>query len=408
MTHKKEFCIGVLKETKTPPDRRVLFTPRVAKLFTEEYPDYKLLIQSSDLRCFKDEEYSKLGINVVKDISQCDVLLGVKEVHIPELLPNKQYHFFSHTHKKQSYNRPLLQQMVKDKITMVDHECLTYPNGARVVAFGRWAGIVGAYNGLIALGKRTGSFELKRAKDCFDLNDMLKEVEKVELPKNCKILITGMGRVAGGAIETLAPLGIKNVKSRDFLAKEFDEPVICQIDADEYVEHKNGTWISFPHFFNNPKEYKSIFKAYSKAADLWIPCHFWDQNSPKFLASEDYLENDFRIKIIADVSCDIADPIPSTVRASTIAEPFYGYDPKTGKESEAFDNDNVTVMAVDNLPGELPRDASEDFSQVFLEEIMPSIIGDDDKEIIKRATICTNGKLTSEFAYLQNFLEGKE
>jgi len=404
----KHSCIGVLKETKTPPDRRVLLTPRIAKLFTEKYPNIKLLIQSSDLRCFKDEEYTSLGLDVVNDISKCDVLLGVKEVDIPKLIPDKQYHFFSHTHKKQSYNRPLLQNMVKNRITMVDHECLTYPNGARVVAFGRWAGIVGAYNGLIALGKRLGTFELKRAKDCFDLNDMLKEVKKVKLPKNYKILITGMGRVAGGAIETLAPLKIKKVKSVDFLTREFDEPVLCQIDADEYVEHQDGTWISFPHFFNNPKEYKSIFKPYTKASDLWIPCHFWDQNSPKFLAHQDYLEKDFRIKIIADVSCDIADPIPSTLRASTIADPFYGYNPNTQKESEAFDNNNITVMAVDNLPGELPRDASEDFSQVFLEEVIPSIIEEDDKEIIKRATICSNGKLTKEYEYLQDFLEGKE
>jgi alanine dehydrogenase len=404
---KQDLCIGILRETKNPPDRRVIFSPQTALKFTQKYPNTKLLIQSSKIRCFSDNEYTNLGLTVTDDLSKCNILLGVKEVHIPNLIDNKQYHFFSHTHKKQKYNRPLLQKFIAQNITMVDHECLTYPNGMRVVAFGRWAGIVGAYNGLIAIGKRLGTFNLKRAKDCFDMNEMLEEVKKVILPDNYKILITGMGRVAKGALETLSPLGLKNVKSSDFLEKEFNEPVFCQIDADEYVEHKNGSWISFPHFFNNPQEYSSIFKPYSKATDLWIPCHFWDQASPKFLQPDDYIEEDFRIRIIADVSCDIANPIPSTLRPSTIAEPFYGYNPKTKNEGDAFDNNNVTVMAVDNCPGELPRDASEDFGNIFLEEIIPSIFNGDQNGIIDRATICSEGKLTSKFKYLQDFLDGK-
>lgn len=409
MATKQSLCIGILKETKTPPDYRVLFSPKTALEFTKLYPDVKLIIQSSDLRCFKDEEYAKLGLEVKNDLSNCDILMGVKEVHIPKLIPNKQYHFFSHTHKKQSYNLPLLKKLVEGNNTIVDHECLTFANGSRVVAYGRWAGIVGAYNGLIAIGKKLGIYDIKRAIDCFDMSEMLEEVKKVKLPNNYKILITGKGRVAGGAMETLAPLGLRNVNAKDFIEKTFSEPVVCQIDANEYVEHKDGNWIDFPHFFNNPKEYNSSFKKYSRVTDTWIPCHFWDQNSPKFLTADDYKANDFKIRIIADVSCDIADPIPSTLRPSTIAKPFYAYDHKTGMESDdTFSTKNVTVMAVDNCPGELPRDASEDFGNIFLNKVIPSVIGDDSERIIERASICSNGKLCNSYKYLQDFLEGKE
>ncbi|HKK67516.1 MAG TPA: NAD(P)-dependent oxidoreductase, partial [Bacteroidales bacterium] len=320
--------VGVLKETKTPPDRRVVLTPVQVMKVKEQFPHVEVVVQPSDLRCFKDEEYERLGITMQKDLSDCDILMGVKEVDIPTLIPGKKYLFFSHTHKKQDYNRPLLQAMVKNNIQMIDHECLTDDHGLRLVAFGRWAGIVGAYNGLIAWGKRSGDYDLTRAKDCFDMQEMLHEAERVIFPPRFKILITGGGRVASGAMETLEPLNLYNVSPEEFLNETFDEPAVCQIDADQYVELNEGGWKSFPHFFDNPQEYKSTFKRYSKVADMWIASHFWDQNSPAFLKPEDYKEEDFKLKVIADVSCDIKEPIPSTLRASTIADPFYGYNPE--------------------------------------------------------------------------------
>lgn len=402
--------VGVLKETKTPPDRRVVLTPVQVMRVKEQFPHVDIVVQPSNLRCYKDEEYERLGIIMQEDLSDCDILMGVKEVDIPTLIPEKKYLFFSHTHKKQDYNRELLQALVNNNIQMIDHECLTDDHGVRLVAFGRWAGIVGAYNGLIAWGKRTGDYDLIRAKDCFDMQEMLHEAESAILPPRFKILITGGGRVAGGALETLEPLNLYHVSPEEFLNESFDEPVVCQIDADQYVELKTGGWKSFPHFFENPQEYKSTFKPYSKVADMWIPCHFWDPNSPAFLKAEDYREDDFSIKVIADVSCDIKDPIPSTLRASTIADPFYGYNPKTEEESDAFEKDNVTVMAVDNLPGELPRDASEDFGNTLIERVFTYLFDTDkpDNDVIMRASICKDGELTDDYKYLQDFLEGKE
>ncbi len=277
----------------------------------------------------------------------------------------------------------------------------------RLVAYGKWAGIVGAYNGLIAYGRKTGAYQLKRAKDCFDFEEMKKEVEKVKMPA-VKILITGKGRVGKGALETLQPLNFKEVSPEDFLTKEFDEPVVCTIDADRYPKRKDGQSFDFKHFFANPKEYESTFEPYTKVTDIYIACHFWDQNSPKFMLEEDYKKNDFKISIIADVSCDIADPIPSTLRPSTIADPFYGYNPFNGQEDEPWKKGNITVMAVDNLPGELPRDASVEFGKGLIEKVYPSLFGEDSQGIIKRATIVENSGLAERYSYLQDFLDGKE
>ncbi len=402
----KIFKIGLLKETKVPIDRRVPLTPRHSVEMLEKYPEFDLVAQKSDIRCFSDSEYIEAGIPVKDDVSDCDLLAGVKEVAVDTLIPEKTYLFFSHTGKKQPHNRRLLQEIVRNKITLIDYEYLTDRNDMRLVAFGRFAGIVGAYNGLLGYGIRTGRYELKRAYKCHDLKEMMGELHKVSLPP-VKILITGGGRVAKGALETLAPLNLRMVKPGEFLNETFDEPVICQAEPWHYVKRKDGDEFDLQHFFYYPEEYESTFKPYVKVTDLFIPCHYWDPRSPVFLREEDYRDPGFRISVIADISCDICEPIASTIRASTIEEPFYGYNPETGGEGDPFDQKNVTVMAVDNLPGELPRDASEEFSEKLIESILPAIIDDRDG-IIERATIVNKGMLTQRFGYLQDYLEGKE
>ncbi|OFY21251.1 MAG: hypothetical protein A2W98_14800 [Bacteroidetes bacterium GWF2_33_38] len=398
---------GVLKETKNPPDRRVAVTPEQCIEIQNRFPNVEIFIQRSELRCFKDHEYENLGLKLVDSLEHCDVLIGVKEVSIPTLIEGKTYIFFSHTAKKQSYNRKLLQEILTKKITLLDYEYFTDINKNRLVAFGKWAGIVGSYNALIAYGKRNKLFELKRAKDCFDFNELKQHVTEINLPA-IKILISGGGRVAKGAMETLSLLNLKKVSPSDFLTKTFNEPVICQIDADVYTKRKDGSAFDFQHFFKNPRMYESSFKPYTKVADIYIAAHFWDNNSPAFITKQDYIETDFNIKIIADVSCDIIDPIASTLRPSTIAEPFYGYNSATGSEGDAWDDNNITVMSIDNLPGELPRNASVEFGTGLIEKVYPSLFGEDTNGIIERATIAKNGKLGNHFVYLQNFVDEKE
>lgn len=399
--------IGILRETKTPQDTRVPLSPAHCRAILNTYSNIELYVQPSDFRAFTDDEYLKEGITLKEDLSGCDVLLGVKEVKIPNLIPDKTYFFFSHTAKKQPYNRGLLQAVIEKGIRLVDYEYLKSDANVRVVAFGRWAGVVGAYNGLKAYGKREGSFDLKPAWKCHDSNELLKELAKIKL-NNIKLVITGGGRVARGAEESLSAVGIQKVSPQKFLNEDFKEPVYTLLEPEDYVKRLDGQKFDLQHFFNFPDAYQSIFLPYTKVADIYIPCHFWDPHSPVFMTKQDLKAPDFSIKVIADVSCDIDGPIPSTIRPSTIADPVYGYNPKTGSEDEAFASGNITVMAVDNLPGELPRDASQDFGNNLLKEVIPYLLGAKEGRIIERASIAKNGALTKEFSYLNDYLLGLE
>jgi saccharopine dehydrogenase (NAD+, L-lysine-forming) len=399
--------IGILRETKKPPDKRVPLTPDQCLGIIQKYPNVQIYIQPDGYRAITNDEYNAVGIPLKEDLSDCDILLGVKEVSLETLLPEKTYLFFSHTAKKQPYNRVLLQEILKKKITLVDYEYLTSNDGVRLVAFGRWAGVVGAYNGLRAYGKRYQRFDLKPAWQCRDKKEMFGELGKVK-PGKIKILITGGGRVAQGAMETLIAAGIKKVTHDDFLSKEFKEAVYAKIDPWNYVKRLDGQKFELLHFFNFPEEYETTFLPFTKVSDLYIACHFWDPRSPVFMTKEDMRRSDFRIKVIADVSCDINGPIPSTLRPSSIVSPFYGYDPVSESESEAFSHKNITVMAVDNLPGELPRDASRDFGERLSEEVIPYLIDNQENRIIKKASITRNGHLTEDFLYLEDYVKGLE
>jgi len=399
--------IGILRETKNPPDKRVALTPENCVSIMKNNPGVKVVVQPDEYRAITNEEYKQAGIGLKEDLRDCDILMGVKEVSIPTLIPEKTYLFFSHTAKKQPYNRSLLQEILKKKITLIDYEYLTTDDNVRVVAFGRWAGVVGAYNGLRAYGIRYQRFSLKPAWQCRDKQELFLELSKVNTAK-IKILITGGGRVAQGAMETLSAAGLKKVAHNDFLSKNFSEAVYTNIDPWNYVKRLDGQPFDLLHFFNFPEEYETTFLPYTKVSDLYIACHFWDPRSPVFMTNKDMIADDFRIKIIADVSCDINGPIPSTIRASTIASPFYGYDPFGETESEPFDQNNITVMAVDNLPGELPRDASADFGKRLSEEVIFHLIENSGSKMIERACITKDGELTPSFNFLEDYVKGIE
>ena len=395
---------GILKETKTPPDKRVVLPPQQVLDFQKKFPEAEIVVQPSDIRAYKDEEYLALGIKMQEDLSDCDVLIGVKEVKIDKLIPGKKYFFFSHTAKKQEYNKPLLKALLEKNIQLIDHEYLTNKEGQRLVAFGRWAGIVGAYNALYTFGKRTKLFNLKRAYKCHDMDEFFGELMHIKLPP-IKILISGGGRVAHGAMETLSPLAIRKISPKKFLTQDFDYPVYTQIDPWDYTERKDGLDWDLEHFFKHPEDYKSTFKPYTKAADVYIACHYWDPKSPRFFTLKDMQEPDFKMKIIADVSCDINGPIPSTIKASTIENPIFGFNPQTGKEDQNIFGENIiSVMSVDNLPGEAPRNSSIDFGTGLIEKVFPSLFNNDKDGIIERASITINGKLGKHFNYLKDWV----
>ena len=397
---------AIIKERKNPPDRRVVFSPEHLAQARAQFPDAKFIVESSDIRIFSDDAYRKLGFEVTDDVSHADVMIGVKEVPIEHLIPNKKYFFFSHTIKKQPYNRKLLVAMLEKNIEMFDHETIVRKSGARLIGFGRYAGLVGAYNGFRALGLRDNLFSLPKVETLADLDDVKSELDKITIP-NIKILLSGTGKVAHGAKEILDHLGIKEVSDALYLTSQFTEPVYCMVDVMEYSKRSDGKVGDKYKFYKDPSGYESNFMPYAKETDYFIAGHFYGNNAPYLFTREDAKHPDFRINMVADISCDIDGPVASTIRPSTIEDPFYGYDPKTEKEVAFNAKNAITVMAVDNLPCELPKDASEGFGETFLEHVIPAFFNNDEREILKRAKITEHGQLTKRFSYLQDYVDGK-
>ena len=398
---------GIIRERKNPPDRRVVLSPSACQNVLSKFPKAKIEVETSPIRVFTDEEYRAKGITVVHDISSCDVLLGVKEVPIDALVPNKKYFFFSHTIKKQPYNRGLLKAILEKNIELYDHEVITNPAGQRLVAFGRYAGIVGAYNGMRTYGLKYSLFQLPKAETLKDQQALVDELRKIKLP-NIKILLTGRGRVGNGAREMLDAMGLKRVTVADYLVKSFNEPVYCQIDASEYNKRKDGIRGSKTDFLKNPQEYRSNFFRFARVTDFYIAGHFYGDGAPFLYTREDAKNPDFKIRVVADISCDIDGPVASTIRPSTIADPIYGYDPVTEKETDYRETSTIAVMAVDNLPCELPRDASNGFGDAFSKHVIPAFFDGDADGILERARMTQNGKLTQRYSYLQDFVDGFE
>ncbi|MBF9255444.1 alanine dehydrogenase [Pontibacter sp. 172403-2] len=397
--------IGIIKEGKTPVDKRVPLTPKKCVEALQAFPELELAVQPSDIRCFSDAEYAELHIPLQPDLGDCDILMGVKEVPVEQLIPDKTYFFFSHTIKKQPHNAKLLRAILDKRITLIDYETLTTPQGQRVVAFGRYAGIVGAYNGILTYGKKHGLFDLKPAYLCHEMEDMQEEYFKVKLPP-IKIAVTGGGRVANGAMEVLDKMGIRKVSVFDYLYKQFTEPVYAQLHSGDYNTRPDVEVWDSPDFYTHPHLYKSTFRKFTRVTDLLLACAYWHPSAPQLFTEAETLAPDFKINTIADITCDICGSIPVTKRSATITEPAYDYNPHTGKLEPAYSRQgNITVMAVDNLPCELPRNASRDFGRHLIDNVLPHLFNGDAEGVLERGTIAKGGSLTPRYSYLQEYAD---
>ncbi|TGD58942.1 NAD(P)-dependent oxidoreductase [Flavobacterium humi] len=397
---------GIIKERKNPPDRRVVFTPEELVKLKEQFPLAEIKVESSDIRVFPDSLYSDLGFEVTEDVSDCDVLIGVKEVPTDALIPNKKYFFFSHTIKKQPYNRKLLVACLEKNIELYDHETVVNETNHRLIGFGRYAGIVGAYNGIRAFGMKYELFNLAKAETLADKNALVERLRRPVLPP-IKIVLTGHGKVGLGAKEMLDAMKIKEVSISDYLSKSYDVPVYTHLDLEDYNKRIDGKPYDKKDFYTNPQEYTSDFERFTKVSDVFMAGHFYGNGAPVILTREMLKAAGNKIKVVADISCDVDGPIACTLRASTIAEPLYGYLPSEHKEADYMHPAAIVVMAVDNLPCELPKDASEGFGEMFLEHVIPAFYNNDKDGILQRAKITENGKLTERFQYLQDYADGK-
>jgi len=397
--------IGVLKEEKIPTDKRVPLTPKQCRILLDTYPNLDIVVKTSLIRCFTDEMYRAQGIDIVDDLSDCDVLLGVKEVPKEFLLPNKTYFYFSHTIKEQPYNRGLLLKMMNLNISMVDYEVLKNKQGKRLLGFGRYAGIIGAYNGFLTYGLKSEKYNLKAAHECEDRVEMEGEMSKIQLI-NEKIIVTGNGRVGAGILEIMKKANIREVSKLEFQNDTFNEAVFVHLNTMDYNVRKDAAISDKQDFYRYPELYCSSFMKYAKKADIFIAGHYYSFGSPYLFTREDVKNKDFNLQVVADISCDIDGPVASTIRSSTIENPIYGYNKISEQEADFKQSDAIAVMAVNNLPCELPKDASEDFGNEMLEKIFPSLINSDNQQIIANATICKDGDLTPNFEYLRYYING--
>lgn len=394
--------IGLIKEGKVPSDNRVALTPAQCKWIKLNLHNVKIVVESSNSRCFTDNEYVQAGIEVTNNLSNCDILLGIKEVPVDMLLPNKTYLFFSHTKKQQPHNKKLIKAIIEKNITLIDYECLEHEDGQRIIGFGFFAGIVGAHNGIMAYGNRTGTFQLPRVFKCKDYRSLINNYFGLKLP-NIKIAVTGSGRVAHGIIEVMNLMGVHEVEADEYLERKFSYPVYVQLKgADLYTHLENKTY-KREHFHNNPQEYRSRFLPYTKCTDILMNGVYWDDNVPRLFELNNVNER-FTIQTIADVTDDEKGSVPLNLGDQTIENPVYGVDRKSFEKTEPYLRSSIDIVAVGNLPNELPRDASRYFGEQLIKYVLADVINGE-SEIINRATIIKEGKLTQEFSYLENYVK---
>lgn len=405
--------IGIIKETKNPIDNRVALTPAQIKALAAKYPDHSFSVQKSDIRAYSDTEYETAGVTTTDDLSDCDILLGIKEARIDSLYPDKHYIFFGHIAKMQKYNKPLLLAMMDKGITFSDYEYLTDEDGNRVAAFGWYAGAVGVYYTLRGWGMRTGKYSLPEPDMNFSISEIIDLLSKTDLG-NIRIVVTGEGRVSQGAQHILENCGFTRLDNKEYLAgKDTGKPVFTVAGVKDLVCLKDSPEKDFElqEFFSNPSGFNSSFFRFAKCSDILITGHLWQPGQPVYLTPEDLANPENRLKMIGDVTCDIMGSIKSTLRSSTHDNPFYDYNPCTAAEEPAFSSpDNITVMAVDTCPNAIPRETSEFFGEKLITNVIEPLLQDNSEfsDIVNRSTILRDGKITDRFGYLREYASSND
>ncbi len=393
--------IGLIREGKIPADNRVALTPAQCKWIHKNSDELKIVVQSSVHRCFSDKEYLQAGVDVREDMHDCDILLGIKEVPSASLIPDKTYLFFSHTKKMQPHNRQMFQEIIEKRITLIDYECMEHEDGQRILGFGFFAGVVGAHNGIMAFGKRTGAYDLQRVYIQNSFRKLIHTYFGLKLP-NIKVVVTGSGRVAHGVLEVMNLLGIIEVEPDEFLQRKFTYPVFTQLKGNDLYSHKHTSTYNREDFHQFPQNYVCKFLPYTKCTDILMNGIYWDEHMPRLFEWKDMLSDEFNIKTIADITDDKYGSIPCNIGDGTLEEPVYGVDRSTRERTSPYLENSIDIMAVGNLPNELPRDASRYFGEQLIKFVLADLVKGD-SEIIEKATMVKNGKLTAHYGYLKEY-----
>jgi saccharopine dehydrogenase (NAD+, L-lysine forming) len=397
--------IGLLREKKVPADNRVALTPAQCKWIQKNAPDVRIIAQASPDRCYTDKEYLAAGVEVRDDVAECGILLGIKEVPGPDLLPGKTYLFFSHTKKQQATNQKMFRAILEKKITLIDYECLEYDDGPRILGFGFFAGVVGAHNGMMAYGRRTGAYELGRVHEQKNFRDLIHTYFGIRLPEKVKVAVTGSGRVAHGVLEVMNLLEIVEVEPDEFLERDFSYPVFTQLKGASLYEHVQTKTYQREDFHRHPRDYRCKFLPYTRTADVLMNGIYWDKDMPRLFEWEDLARRDFRIRTIADITDDPEGSVPCNLGDSKTDEPVYGVDRLSRERTAPYLPGSIDMMAVGNLPNELPRDASRYFGEQLIKHVLDDLLKGG-SAIIERATMVRDGRLTKPFGYLAEYAGG--
>lgn len=393
--------IGLIKEGKIPADNRVALTPAQCKWIHKNSAEVEIIAQSSVVRCFTDREYETAGVKVKPDIGDCDILLGIKEVPVDQLIPGKTYLFFSHTKKKQPQNQKMLQAILEKKNTLIDYECLEHEDGQRIIGFGFFAGVVGAHNGMMAYGKRTGLYDLDRVYKQRSFRELIHTYFGLRLP-NVKIAVTGSGRVAHGILEIMNLMGIHEVEPDDYLVRRFSYPVYTQLKGADLYQRQDGGRYKRLEFHEHPELYHCQFLPYAEQTDILLNGVYWDINVPRLFEKENIQAETFIIQTIADITDDKGGSVPINVGDQTIEDPVYGISKRTLEKTAPYLPGSIDIMAVGNLPNELPRDASRYFGEQLIKYVLEDLVANG-SPIIQKATMVKNGQLTGNYEYLKEY-----
>ena len=393
--------IGLIREGKIPADNRVALTPAQCKWVQKNFPQIRIVAEHSPDRCFSDREYQQAGVELRQEMQDCDILMGIKEVPLAQLIPHKTYLFFSHTKKKQPHNQQLLRAVLDRQIRLIDYECLEHEDGQRIIGFGFFAGVVGAHNGMMAYGNRTGLYSLERVYKQRSFRELIHTYFGLRLP-NVKIAVTGSGRVAHGILEVMNLMGIHEVEPDDYLHRRFAYPVYTQLKGSDLYERREGGGYSRSEFHEHPDRFRCRFLPYAEQTDILMNGVYWDKTVPRLFEKTDVASDSFIIRSIADITDDADGSVPINLGDQSIEDPVYGVDRHSLQKTAPYLPNSIDVMAVGNLPNELPRDASRYFGEQLIKFVLPDLIGDS-SALIKRATIAQDGRLTPDYDYLKEY-----
>ncbi|HON43854.1 MAG TPA: bifunctional lysine ketoglutarate reductase /saccharopine dehydrogenase family protein [Planctomycetota bacterium] len=420
--------IGIRREDKNCWEKRVPIVPSdVAKLVQQ---GIAVQIQPSSIRCFTDQEFIDAGATVIEDLHEAEFLLSVKEMPISFIQANKPHLFFSHTIKAQPYNMDMLRHIVQQKATLLDYERIVNEKNQRLIAFGRFAGLAGAIDALHFLGQRwkvqgkdTPFLQVKTAHEYENVEEAKQSIQNVTqtLQQNgwgeidrFLIVIPGYGNVSKGVQEIISLLPLEKISASDIAADPVGRYAYAILEEKDMVEPKDPNQpFVLSEYYTQPEKYKGKFNTYLPYIDLLINTIYWEEKYPRLVTIHDLETISTKLTVIADISCDVNGSIECTIKSTDPGNPCFVYNAKTKTAQDGIQGEGVLVLAVDILPAEFSKDASEYFSQILM-TFLPDICKADFLKTldesnlpdpIKTAAIVWQGKLTPNYQYLESHIQ---